>query len=112
VSAIRPTRHAPAREPWGAPCLPLACRHGVERVVRGTSVLDATVGGFLIWVTAWSHEVAGLDVWCPVMGGTKLLDLLWVVGDEEFEVRTFKRPGEWVPQLLALAREKMGVRLH
>jgi hypothetical protein len=56
--------------------------------------------------------VTGLDVRCPAMGGAKLLDLLWVVGDEEFEVRAFKRPGEWVPELLALARDEVRARLH
>ena len=73
-------------------------------------LLTPRPGGVALTLT--SHEVTGLDVWCPAMGGGKLLDLLWVVGDEEFEVRTFKRPGEWVPQLLALARDDARARLH
>jgi hypothetical protein len=88
-------------------CLSLARRHGAERVVCDVSVLEASVGGFLIWFTAWDQEVTGLDVWCPALGGSKLLDVLWA--GEEFEVRIFKRMTEWVPELLAVAREKSGV---
>ena len=91
-------------------CLSLARLHGVERVECDTSVLDATVGGFLIWFTAWDPEVTELDIWCAALGGVKLMNLLWA-GDE-FELRTFKRMGEWVPQLLAMARQGAGTRLH
>jgi hypothetical protein len=91
-------------------CIPLAQKHGMEKVAANTPVSEVVIGRFLIWFTAWSHDVTGLDLWYAAEGGEKLMRMVW--SGDEIDISSFKRPGEWVPELLALVREKMGVYLH
>jgi hypothetical protein len=98
-----------AREVLGA-CIALARRHGEETVVSNRPITEVLAGGFLIWFTEWDSEVSGLDVWCAAEGGRKLLDLLW--SGDDIEIRAFRRPVEWAPAFLAMAREKSRVLVY